>query len=248
MSAKYNAIKSVRSNIAAIAGLSLALVFAFGACKKEQTPTTKKDDTVKKDDTPKKDDTVKKDDTATPPAAGTPSLAEQAGEYTIDTVHSAIVFRVKRAGISYIYGSFHKMDGTVVIDADPAKSSIEINVDATKVFSGNADRDKHLIGPDFLNTAQFPKLTFKSTAIKAAGEAKYEVTGDLTMNGVTKSVTAMVEHMGGGANPMKPDGAIAGFHGTLTVKQSEFNVVYGQDKGIINDGMDLMISLLTDKK
>ena len=240
MSVTHNATKSVRSNPVAIIALSLALAFAFGACKKQGTPEN--------DDKATQDDTATQEDTATPPT-GSSSLAEQAGEYSIDTVHSAIVFRVKRADISYIYGSFHKMDGTVKLDADPAKSSIEINVDATKVFSGNADRDKHLTGPDFLNTEQFPTLTFKSTAIKAAGEDnQYEITGDLSMNGVTKSVTAMVEHLGGGANPMNPKGGIAGFHGTMTIKQSEFNVVYGQDKGIINDGMDLMISLLLDKK
>lgn len=236
-----NIKNSLRGSTVALATLSLALAFATSACKKDDGTQTKKEETpVKKEETP-----VKKEETPKPgnetPASGENSLAKAAGDYTVDVQHSSVVFRAKHVSASYTYGMFRHVEGTIKVDGDPAKSEVAIKIDASKIYTGAQDRDSHLTGPDFLNATQFPEITFKSTAIKPAGDNHYEVTGDMTMRGVTKSVTGKFEHVGFAPNPR--GGFLTGFDGMISIKLSDFEVKHKLIGTAVSDQIDLMIAV-----
>jgi polyisoprenoid-binding protein YceI len=127
--------------------------------------------------------------------------------------------------ISTVHGSFHGLVGTIKFDErDVAKSSVEATIDATTVDTGNTARDGHLKSPDFFDTAKFPTMTFKSTSVSKAGD-HYDVKGDLTMHGVTKSVvlkleTPSKEQMGMDKKPHR------GFTATTVINRKDFGLVW----------------------
>lgn len=149
----------------------------------------------------------------------------QAADYAIDKqgAHAFVQFRVKHLGYSWLYGRFNNFDGTFTFDEkDPAKNKVEVSIDVASVDSNHAERDKHLRSEDFLNTAKFPKATFVSTQYKPTGDDTAELTGDLTLHGVTKPVTIQVEHIGMGDDPW--GGYRAGFEGRATIKPAEWGI------------------------
>jgi polyisoprenoid-binding protein YceI len=176
------------------------------------------------------------------PAAATP--ASSAGAvYGVDGVHSSVVFAVKHNNVSWFFGRFDKVDGKFNLDqANPASSTLDISVDAGSVSSGNDGRDKHLKGPDFFSTSEFPKITFKSTSVKP-GTAKntYEVAGDLTLRGVTKPITITVEDTGRGAGAR--GGEVAGFITTFTINRGDYGVKYMLGSKALGDEVKLTVSL-----
>jgi polyisoprenoid-binding protein YceI len=117
-----------------------------------------------------------------------------ADNYALDTAHTSVIFGISHMGFSYTYGRFNKVDGKYTLDeADPAACSFELTIDASSIDTNDAKRDGHLKSADFLNTGEFPLITFKSTEVAAEkndkGETVYQVKGDLTMHGVTRPVT-----------------------------------------------------------
>ena len=225
-----------------IAALSLAMGFA--ACKKEDRKPVEQKPVEQK---PVEQKPVEQKPAGEAPTADVPKLADAAGAYTIDDAHSTVIFRAKHMNASYTYGGFYKVSGTVRIDADASKSEVSVEVDTASLFSGNKERDDHLKGPDFFNTKQFPKITFKSTAIKEAAPGKYEVTGDLTLHGVTKPFTTTFEHVGFGPHPMMPGASVTGFHSAVTLKRSDFEMKNMIGQGI-SDEIDLMIAIEAIRK
>jgi polyisoprenoid-binding protein YceI len=154
------------------------------------------------------------------------AMPASAQTYQIDPVHSSLLFRVKHMDTAYVYGMFTSMKGTVVVDeANPARSSINIEVDANSVYTHNEQRDNHLRSPDFFNTRQFPTITFKSTQVRRINANTVQVRGDLTIRGVTRPITANVTLTGKGKNPQGKD--IIGFETTFTIRRSEFGIRYG---------------------
>jgi polyisoprenoid-binding protein YceI len=148
-----------------------------------------------------------------------------AAEYAIDKqgAHAFVQFRVKHLGYSWLYGRFNNFDGSFTFDEkDPAKNKVEVTVDVTSLDSNHAERDKHLRSADFLDASKFPKATFVSTAYKFTGENTADLTGDLTLHGVTKPITIQVEHIGMGADPW--GGFRAGFEGRATIKPAEWGI------------------------
>jgi len=170
-----------------------------------------------------------------------------ADTYVIDTVHSAVVFKVKHFDVSYAYGRFNQFEGKVNYDkANPANSSFELTIQAQSVDTANERRDKHLRSPDFFNANQFGEVTFKSTKVESAGDDMLKVTGDLSMHGVTKPATFDVKVVGTIDHPRR--GPMAGFHATGVIKRTDFNMSYGVDGNAIGDDVTLMISLETAKE
>src|SRR5690242_5758721 len=113
----------------------------------------------------------------------------RADEYVIDGMHSGVNFKIGHIGLSWVYGRFDKFSGGFTLDAnDPSKASFRLTIEAASVDTNNEKRDGHLKSPDFFNAKQFPTINFQSTAVKAVKDG-YQVTGDLTMHGVTKPVT-----------------------------------------------------------
>jgi polyisoprenoid-binding protein YceI len=122
--------------------------------------------------------------------------------WVVDKAHSSVDFSVRHMMIAKVKGTFHEFDAK--IEADPedlTTAQIEFTVDLNSVDTRNADRDNHLRSPDFFDVANHPKLTFKATNIVKTGDNEYDVTGDLTLHGVTRSETFKVTYEGGGKDP-----------------------------------------------
>ena len=111
-----------------------------------------------------------------------------------------IIFRIKHFDVGMFYGRFNAPQGTFTFDEqDPGKSTFQVSVKAQDFDSGNAKRDQHVRGPDFLNAKEFPNISFKRKSVKKAeGDNKFQVSGDLTMHGQTRPVTATLEKIGAG--------------------------------------------------
>lgn len=99
--------------------------------------------------------------------------------------------------------------------------------------TGNSQRDDHLRGPDFFNTRQFSKITFKSTRVRKINNTTVEVQGNLTMRGVTRPITAQVTFTGKGRNQRGQE--IIGFETTFTIRRSQFNINYGLNGGLADE-------------
>lgn len=118
----------------------------------------------------------------------------RASDWELDPAHTTATFAVRHLMVSTVKGSFENVSGTVNLDeANPARSKVEITIDAASVNTRNGARDGHLKSPDFFDVAQHPKLVFKATRIDKAGKDRFKVVGDLTMRGVTHPVTLDVE-------------------------------------------------------
>lgn len=171
--------------------------------------------------------------------------ATAADTYEVDPVHSSFLFRVKHLNVSYTYGRFNESSGAFVLDTnDPANNSVSIEIKTDSVDTGNAARDKHLRGPDFFNAAEFPTMTFRSTSFKKKGDTRYDVTGDLTIHGVTREVTFEAELTGVGKG-MKGEQR-AGWEATIVIKRSDFGMTFMPDA--IGDDVTLRISVEGVKK
>jgi len=141
--------------------------------------------------------------------------------YKVDPVHSFVIFRIKHMDVGHVYGRFNEPNGTITIDdADPAKSSFTLELQVQKVDTGVQKRDDHLRSPDFFNAKQFPTIKFASKEVKKTDKG-YEATGNLTLHGVTKSVTINLEQTGQAA--MGPRQLI-GFETTVDLKRSDFGM------------------------
>ena len=150
------------------------------------------------------------------------SAFAQSSTWTIDPNHSQVNFAIKHLQVSTVRGSISGITGNVNWDEkDPSKSSVEATINTTTLTTNNEKRDGHLKSPDFFNVEKFPTMTFKSTAVTGAS-GKLQVVGDLTLAGVTKSVTLDVD---GPTPPQKGQGGklVTGFSATGKLKRSDFN-------------------------
>jgi polyisoprenoid-binding protein YceI len=167
-------------------------------------------------------------DTATiptsPNAIATGALPLVPGRWALDKNHSAVGFAVRHLGISKVRGRFDAFDVDFVVGATPADTHVEATIDIRSVDTGNADRDAHLQADDFFDSAVWPTMTFRSTAITGGGD-EWQLTGDLTIRDVTRPVTFDVE-LHGVADFV--DGTRhAGFTATTKVKRSEHGITTG---------------------
>jgi polyisoprenoid-binding protein YceI len=171
----------------------------------------------------------------------------QTSTWTIDPAHSSINFEIRHMGVSNVHGSIGGIKGTVIYDEkDITKSTVENTADTTTVATGVEARDKHLKSPDFFDVEKFPTLTFKSTSISNAG-GKLTLTGDLTLHGVTKSVTLDVD---GPAPPQtgKDGKTRSGFSATGKLKRSDFNFGSKFGSAMVGDDVKFTIDVETNKQ
>lgn len=178
-----------------------------------------------------------------------PSARGEKETFVFDKAHSEFGFKVRHF-VSKVGGRFTKFDGTIQIDAtNPLASTVELKIDAASINTGNPDRDKHLNSPDFFDTAKFPEIIFKSTKIALKGKDTFEVTGDLTMRGVTKPVVLTVV-----ANGFASDGhggQKAGFDVTGKLNRKEFGVSYNalaDGLAVLSEEVDLGITVEANKQ
>ena len=166
-----------------------------------------------------------------------------AADYAVDKEgqHAFVDFKISHLGYSYITGTFKDIDGKFSFDAaKPEASKIEFNVNTASVFTNHAERDKHIASKDFLDgsKAKFVSTSVKSTGKNAAGKDTADVTGDLTILGVTKPVVVKATFLGEGKDPW--GGYRAGFEGTTSIKRSDFGKQ--KDLGPASDAVELYVS------
>lgn len=146
-----------------------------------------------------------------------------ADTFSADAVHSSILFRVKHLNAAYFYGRFNDVSGKFRIDSEhPSDSSFDFVVKADSVDTNSEGREKHLAGPDFFNVKQFPTIAFKSTSVAKSGDHDYDVTGDLSLHGVTKQITVKVTHTGEASDPW--GGYRSGIETTFEIDRTEFGM------------------------
>jgi polyisoprenoid-binding protein YceI len=176
--------------------------------------------------------------TAPAPAAAAATAAQppntaDAGEYTLDPAHTSVNFRLSHMGLSHFTARFTRMDGKLAFDpANPAAQSVSVTIDARSLQTNYPEPEKldfdAQVQKEFLEAARFPTITFKSTRIEPTGERTANVTGDLTLHGVTRPVTLQVTYNGGyKAGQMDPMGARVGFSAKGAFNRSDFGVEYG---------------------
>lgn len=167
-------------------------------------------------------------------------------KYTLDPSHSQVVFSYDHLGFSTTYGMFSGFEGEIMFDQDdPANSSVNVSIPVRSMLTGWEKRFQHFMSDDFFGAAEGDMVTFTSTGIEVTGDTTADITGDLTMNGVTKSVVLAAELNKSDGHPMKDGQAWAGFDATTTLKRSE----YGMDFAVpaVSDEVDVTISIEAGK-
>ncbi len=165
-----------------------------------------------------------------------------AADYVIDKEgqHAFVNFKISHLGYSWLYGTFKDFDGSFSFDAaNPEASKVSVTLNTASVDSNHAERDKHLRSADFLNVSQHPTATFESTSVKSTGEGTADITGNLTLNGVTKPVVIAAEFIGEGTDPW--GGYRAGFSGSTTLKLKDFGIT--KDLGPASESVELILSV-----
>jgi polyisoprenoid-binding protein YceI len=186
-------------------------------------------------------------------ACATASLTAVAAPetYTLDPVHTFTYFSVEHLGLSNQMGRFNKNAGKITVDRAAKTASLDITIDTASVDTGDADkgararsRDEHLRSGDFFNTAEFPRITYKSTKVAFNGDAPTSVEGSLTMNGATHPVALTIDRFKCNAAQGTRKERCGG-NATAKVKRSDFGMKYGVPG--IGDDVTLMIVFEGDK-
>jgi polyisoprenoid-binding protein YceI len=162
-----------------------------------------------------------------------------AQSWNLDTSHSSIDFKVKHMAISTVKGNFKTFSGTIRTN-NGELSSIEATIDASSVSTNDEKRDGHLKSPDFFDVENAPSITFKSTKIEKASDGQYSVVGDLTMRGVTKSVTFKAEVSAPVKDPWGLTRAAANIQGKLNRKDWGLNWNQVLELGALLVGEEVM--------
>jgi polyisoprenoid-binding protein YceI len=179
----------------------------------------------------------------------TPASADT---WVIDGAHSHVGFKVRHMAVSWVRGSFDTVEGSVDFDGkNLKKASTNVTIDIASVDTKNEKRDEHLASADFFDAATHPNMTFTSTKVKAGKDDSFEIVGDLTMKGVTKSVTLAVE---GGLTPVTdPWGNTKlGFSASTVIDRKDFGLTWNKvlDGGgvVVGDDVHLVLEVELNKK
>ena len=162
-------------------------------------------------------------------------------KYELDPSHSQVVFSYNHLGFSTTHGMFSGFEGEIMFDAeDPAASSVNVSMPVMSMFTGWEKREGHFMSDDFFGAQEGDMITFASTGIEVTGEDTAKITGDLSMNGVTKSVTLDAKLNKAGEHPQagKP---WAGFDATTTILRSDYDL--GKFAPFVGDEVEVQISL-----
>ena len=157
--------------------------------------------------------------------ASAPALTELTGTYTLDPAHTRIGFVARHAMVTKVRGAFNEFEGTAVIDgANPANSHVEVTINAASIDTRNAQRDEHLRSNDFLAMQEYPKITFASTGVRQVDDTTFEVSGDLTIKGVTNSITIPFSFEGAAKDPF--GNQRVGFEGSVAINRKDYGVTW----------------------
>ncbi len=147
------------------------------------------------------------------------------GVYDIDAKHSSVEFVARHLMISKVRGRFDDVEGTITVAEVPEESSVEVTIGVDSVRTGEDQRDAHLRSGDFFDSENHPRWTFRSTAVAPHGDS-WQVTGDLTIRGVTRPVVLDVEFDGANVTPWGT--TAVGFSASTEIDREEWGVSYNQ--------------------
>jgi len=165
-----------------------------------------------------------------------------AADYVVDSkgMHASINFRIKHLGYSWLTGRFNKFEGVFSFDENNVSATkIAIDIDPASVDTNHAERDKHLREGDFLEVKKYPTAKFVSTRVEASGEGEAMIHGDLTLHGVTKSITIKANVVGGGPDPW--GGYRQGFSGETKIALKDFGIDFDLGPASTDVEFDLQI-------
>jgi polyisoprenoid-binding protein YceI len=173
-----------------------------------------------------------------------------ADTFVFDKAHSTMGFEVRHL-FSTVPGKFDDFTGTINYDeANPENSSVDVTIKTASVDTGVKMRDDDLRSPNFFDAAKYPEITFKSKSVKMTGNNTADVTGDLTMHGVTKEVVLKVELLGKGAGA-KPGSVVSGWNAATAVKRTDFGLTWNkviEGTQVVGDDVKIDLNVEADKQ
>jgi polyisoprenoid-binding protein YceI len=142
--------------------------------------------------------------------------------YSVDGVHSSVLFKIRHGGVANFYGRFNKVEGSIEFDQDEVtNSSMTFTIPASSVDTNNKDRDAHVQNAEFFNARQYPEISFESTSIEEVSDGVYNLNGNLTFHGETKAITAELSQVLTGSFRGKNT---MGFEATFSIKRSDYGI------------------------
>jgi polyisoprenoid-binding protein YceI len=171
------------------------------------------------------------------------AIATTTRTFTIDKAHSEAVFQVRHL-ITKVRGRFSEFNGQIEFDEEqPERSAVAVTIDAASIDTSEPDRDKHLRSADFFDAATYPAITFRSERVKKTGANTFDVTGPLTIHGVTREVTLPVTFLGNATDPWRK--SRAGFETEITINRKDYGLNWNAalETGGFLVGDDVKISL-----
>ncbi|OZC04791.1 hypothetical protein BSZ36_16740 [Rubricoccus marinus] len=171
-----------------------------------------------------------------------------AGTYALDAAHSSLGFSIRHLGVSNVDGSFPEFTGTITVpEQGLGGMSAMVSAQVASISTGNGDRDGHLQSPDFFDAATYPEITFNTTSVTPTGGNSFEMTGDLTMHGVTKSVTLQGEYIGAA---MMGETQKIGFEAEGEIDRKDWGLTWAQTnevgEALVGDTVTLRINAEAD--
>src|SRR3954454_927455 len=153
------------------------------------------------------------------------SFTDLTGTYTLDPTHTRIGFVARHAMVTKVRGAFNEFEGTATLDrANPASSSARLTITAASIDTRNAQRDEHLRSNDFLAMEEYPQISFVSTGVRQIDEDTFELTGGLTVKGVTKTVTIPFTFEGAARDPF--GNLRVGFEAAVTISSKYYGITW----------------------
>lgn len=177
------------------------------------------------------------------PAAAASAAAAPAETWTVDKAHTQVGFEVRHF-FTKVHGRFDDFSGAITGDlASPQSASVAFTIKTASINTNEPKRDAHLKSADFFDVEKLPEITFKSTSIKPTGKDQFDVTGSLTMHGVTKEVTLQAALLGTAKDPW--GGTRAGLEITTTLDRKQFGIVWNKvlDAGATMLGDDVKVTI-----
>jgi polyisoprenoid-binding protein YceI len=175
--------------------------------------------------------------------------ALSADTFVFDKAHSTMGFQIRHL-FSKVPGKFDDFAGKIQYDdANPQNSSVEVTIKTASIDTGVEMRDKDLRSANFFDVEKYPEITFKSNSVKQTGENTADVTGDLSMHGVTKEVVLKVELLGKGAGPQGT--TLSGWEAKTNVKRSDFGLTWNkmiEGTQMVGDDVDIDLRVEADKQ
>ncbi len=165
--------------------------------------------------------------------------------WKIDPDHSVAAFHVRHMMISNVRGQFNSIAGVITFDPeDIGESTVDVEIDASGIFTGIRKRDEHVRSADFLDVEKHPKMTFKSIRVEPAGPRHFIVFGELTIRGIKRAVSLDTEYSGPVKDPFEP-GTSYGFSASAKINREEFGMAWnvGMEGGGFVVGKNLTITL-----